>query len=193
MLFLTDVDGVLLNWMAGFEAFIRAKGIPVSDDEPQEWDLEAWFKEKVDIRALVQEFNHSPAFAELPCYPDALMGLRFLCGTHQHRIVAITSCSDLPQVWQRRQDNLVQHFGEVFDQLICLPLGESKLKHLKRFEPTWWIEDKPEGALAGHEAGHRSMLITRPWNVSFFHPDIRKHDDWHEIAERIIGTSPALV
>lgn len=179
---LTDVDGVLLDWFGGFRKFLRAKGIGVRDGDPALWSMEGWI-DATNIQELIAEFNRSPGFAELEPYDDAQRMVAALASHHD--FVAITSCLDEPLTHEMRRKNLEKHFGPVFKEIICLPLMKSKLEYLKKYPKSWWIEDSMHGAKAGEEAGHKSILINKPYNQFPIDSGIVRDNNWYDIYDRI--------
>ena len=179
--FLTDVDGVLLDWFHGLRKWLLKKGITTEPGDPTNWSLRDYIHHP-DVDALVAEFNASQGFGKLPAYTDARYVLRQIA--HDSKIVAITSCSADSVTQNRRYDNLHDHFGKIFEDIICLPLRESKVPQLKKFPAgCLWIEDRPEGAEAGLEAGHRPVLLTRSYNKTHEHPQVTRCQNWIEILD----------
>lgn len=180
---LTDVDGVLLDWFAGFKKFVQDKGIEVAEGDPADWSMVGWVKSN-NIQGLISEFNDSWAFEYLPHYVTAKSQLKKL---HEegHAVVAITSCSSDSKVREMRINNLERKFGPIFEDVICLPLMESKLNILSQYAPTFWVEDSLHGAKAGVEAGHRTFLLDKPYNQGPIDKRIERVKDWYEIYERI--------
>lgn len=162
---LLDCDGVLLNWDRKFASWIeREHKLPVDPLGPYDWDLAHWIgADPEQALAYVQEFNRSPDFAYIePCL-YALTGIAQLVemGT---RLVVITSCSDDPAVAAMRRRNIRRCFGDVFDKIHCLGLGESKEAYLREEPPAVWIEDNFRHAKAGADLGHRTFMVSRSHN-----------------------------
>ena len=74
------------------------------------------------------------------------------------------------------------------EKLILTDIDGVFLRYLKQWEPGhWWIEDKPENAVAGIKAGHKSILITHPYNKDFEYPGLVRANGWKEIYEIVTG------
>lgn len=185
MKLITDVDDVALDWMGGFRTFLQSKGVKLKKERPTKWDLNDWIDHH-DVTGLVIEFNHSDAFGRLRPIKGAVKALQSL---HQKGVGlwAITSCTDQEEAVRLRKYNLKRCFGDIFTDVVCLPLGMPKHDHLKKHEPgAYWVDDKFANALAGHEAGHRSMIFERDHNREDpAHPDIPRMRGWKEVYDHI--------
>ena len=182
---LVDCDDVLLNWTEGFKVFLeRHKGIKISGT-PQTWDLSQWTKlSKEKTMALVEYFNQeTEEFGQLTPTKNSELFLGDL-HTQGFGISVITSCSDDIDCIKRRQDNLTNVFGDIFEDIICLPLGVSKGDYLKKFEPSFWVEDNYHNCVLGKSLGHNGIIIRHDHNRDFeknCHSDLKWTNDWHEI------------
>lgn len=171
--FIFDCDGVLLDWETGFREWL-AKAHPeyvLKTKFPDNWDLQYWIgcdKEKAAF--LITKFNHSEAFGNLRAMPYAQRVI-YEISTMGHPIFVVTSCSGDKEVLSRRRHNLAMEFGSSFENVICLPLGMSKMDTLKAFHTVFgscvWIEDNYQNAAHGFAAGHQSHFLHRPHNISY--------------------------
>lgn len=185
---LTDVDGVLLDWFAGFRRHLENKDIEVKDGDPSDWSMTDWINlPSHKIKKEIEHFNGSYAFRYLPHYVPARSQLQKL---HKagHKIVAVTSCSDDPRVHKMRTENLEALFGPIFDEIHCLPLMGDKTEILSRYPSAYWVEDSLHGAHAGIAAGHRTFLLNKNYNQGTIDHRIERVEDWYEIYERIENT-----
>ena len=71
--------------------------------------------------------------------------------------------------------------GVKFKEIHCLNYTESKSDLLNSYSPTIWVEDRSEGAEAGHEAGHKALLRTTTYNDKFDHPEIQRISSWPDV------------
>lgn len=182
---LVDCDDVLLDWISGFSNFCKLKGLKPKGHKPSDWDMSGWLQvEPSDVKRLIHEFNEeSDMFAEIPALSDAHKIVPHLY-EEGYRFVVITACSDKSHVINRRKDNLHTLFGDVFDEIHCIPTGHSKVELLQKYQSTLWVEDNYHNALAGIDTGHKSVVIRRPHNQKFEQSDNSGAvwlDDWHEI------------
>ncbi|MGA1831648.1 hypothetical protein [Rhizobium wenxiniae] len=162
-----DCDDVVLDWMSGFQAHVRrVTGIIPDPAGPTTWEMGEWLgiQDEV-ILELIRGFNGSPAFGHLDARYDALMALPAL---HRmgHKLTVLTSCSADEEIVRRRRENLEAHFGDIFQQVICIPLRESKRKWLNILERGIWVEDNYKNATLGHGCGHRTFMVRRRHNRS---------------------------
>ncbi len=183
---LLDVDDVLLDWFSGFERYMVHLGYGPEESHDQ-WDLDKVFNfPKKEKTSLISNFNTSWEFGTLAPLPGAKKGLNRL-KKEGFRFVAITSCSTNPTTISLRKTNLFWCFGDVFEAVHCLNLGESKETHLADYRPTWWVEDKFENAVAGLKFGHRSILINKAHNENEVHEDIIRVKAWNQITKLILN------
>lgn len=165
-----DCDDVLLDWLDGFKNFVSAVECRRIEGLPSSWDMSTWLGlTPAASREMIAQFNHSSRFAALKACPNAVENVAAL-KEMGHRLTVLTSCSDHAVVVARRKINLEQIFGDVFEQVICLPLGESKKKWLGILERGLWIEDNYGHAVSGHDCGHKSFMVRRSHNRSHEKP-----------------------
>jgi 5'(3')-deoxyribonucleotidase len=176
---LTDVDGVLVDWIGSFGKFAEKKGFNLKMPTPKTWEMTEWFGETPEkIDELIKEFNGSESFASIPAFEDAQKIIPILADHYD--IVAITCCSDDQKVVERRTKNL-EVFGVKFKDIHCLPQTASKTDLLKSYSPTIWVEDRIEGAEAGHRLGHKSFLRKSTYNEMCSNKEIKIVSTWEEI------------
>lgn len=205
-LILTDVDGVLLNWQDGFDIFMEENGYTLLPNTEQYYNMTYRYIREVnakrynvdfkEISELVRQFNEGPnienlePYKDAPEYVDKLARLGF-------RFIAITSLSDHPDAYEYRANNLRKVFdidigpGEVFEKLICLPIGSSKQHILSHWANTgfYWIEDHFKNAEAGWEVGLKPLLVDIDHNRAFhtdLFPRLNTEEPWREIYERVL-------
>lgn len=176
---LTDVDGVILDWVKTFGEFAVSKGFTLRMESPLTWEMSEWFGATSEqIKSMITEMNSSEIFARIPAFPDAQNVLPQLA--EKYDLVAITSCSNDPLTIQRRVKNL-QLVDVRFKEVHCLNFNETKKTLLSAYPTTIWVEDRFEGAESGVETGHKSVLINRSYNLNQYHQKIIKVDSWHQI------------
>lgn len=186
---LTDVDGVLLDWFSGFDAYMTKKGLPTIPGTESSYllaqrhgipDLEAY--------KMAREFNSSDSVADL----QPVFGAQKYVGLlHEQgfRFVAITSLSDHPRAYFYRKQNLSKLFGNAIQTLICLDTGASKYETLRQWEGSglFWLEDHVRNALDGASLGLKSVLVSAPYNgvqpetLNQLHAKVGFDTPWEEI------------
>ena len=186
---LIDCDDVLLDWQRGFRSWLRdTQSIHPHPSGPLSWKMTDWLgMPEDDCLHLVRSFNASDDFGKLAPVSDAVAAVAHL-RKQGHLLYVISSCGSEPSTLAMRERNLVRVFGEVFDEVIAIPLGVSKQTHLATFEPSVWIEDNYHNALSGLQFGHRTFMLRRSHNrydEATSHDMITWVDDWWELISRL--------
>ena len=188
-LILTDADGCLFHWNAAFSLFMHEKGLPLLPETEDNYSIATRHGcTYADGRKLVTEFNHSAYIRDLHPFADSRHYVRKLAADG-YKFIVITSLSDDPQAFDNRAHNIRKHFGNVVQELHCLPIGIHKGEMLKRWRGTnlFWIEDHVENAAAGADVGLRSIVIDHPYNTKYTQHDSKLHarvsyaTPWEEI------------
>ncbi len=183
---ITDVDDVLLQWLPAFKSHLESRSFSFNKSYPSQWSLDGWVSspsgellDVVEVQKLILEFNHSPDFGKLMPYEEASPVLRKLKELG-FIIAAVSSCTDDAEAYARRLNNLNTHFGNgLFNKVICLGLGQSKADVLSGFSPSLWLDDNVSNVEVGAHYGHRSYLMTRPWNRNI--NAVCRIDDWQDV------------
>lgn len=180
-LILTDCDGVLLDWEWLFSKFIRDKGYV--EYEYDAMNRYKCFNEEERYK-LVCEFNNSSYIRFLPPMKDAVHYVKRLHKKHGYIFGVITSLSSNPYTQQLREQNLKEHFGEVFDFVWSIETMADKTPYLEKFKNSecWWIEDKVENAELGVQLGLNSILIRHPsYTKDYSSLFVHSVDSWKDI------------
>lgn len=190
---LTDCDGVLLDWVSVFDTWMAARGLQQRSDAHDYYNIHDRFDD-VDAaqgKKYTRLFNESSAIGFLPALRDSVFWIKRLNEECGYRFRVITSLSADPYSARLRERNLHELFGDVFDDIVCLPTGDSKNTALKAYRGTglWWIEDKPANALLGLRNGLRPILLDHDHNDGFEHHGVVKVQTWKEIYDMVNGQS----
>jgi len=186
---LLDVDGVLLDWLAGFEQFLLDHAPHLHKDfsgMEQAQDLEQLLgltTQQMD--EWVSRFHLHEQFAHLQPLPGATQAIRILAPWC--RISCITASGSSPVCQTARRKNLHHVFGDVFDEIICVDRSVDKPPHLEKFQPGYWVEDQLRNALMGMHAGHESFLQDAVYNRQVHHAQVRRVDNLLEVADIILS------
>lgn len=191
---LLDVDGVLLNWFDTFTAWMAKEGFPVKDDSDVSYDMAKRFGiNKEESFEMIRRFNDSAYMGFLPAMPDAPRYIEDLKNLG-FRFRAVTSVSECPYAAALRRLNLKQVYGNVFDDVVCLPLGACKKDELMRQRrlngdnKMIFIEDSLSHARTAVElGGFIPILLAYPYNVlepNEF-PRIKRFFSWRDIFSEI--------
>src|SRR5215217_238417 len=187
---LVDVDGILLRWANGFEKFVQGEKYTLSTEYPQDESMMGWICQSnglgipwPELEGLIGAFNNSKEFGDLKPYEDAQIALSKLKHTSSCNIVAISSCGISST--QRRKDNLKRYFTGLVDDVVCLPLGSSKLQTLRNYQPSIWIDDNIQNVIDGAKVGHDAILFERPWTKHVGqYPSLQRTASWDAITTK---------
>lgn len=189
---LTDVDGVLLDWVHSFTQWMDRHGYEQIDNGAAEYDIGNRYDiSHVEKERLVRMFNESAWIRKLPPLRDAIKYVRKLHEEHGYIFRVISSLSTDPYAGHLRTKNLIEMFGPtVFESYTYIDTGADKDDVLAPYEGTgcWWIEDKPENAVLGQSLGLESILVDHPFNKDAFVGDMPRCKNWKEIYELIVGS-----
>jgi hypothetical protein len=191
---LTDVDGVLLNWVDGFERYMSdTHGLITIDTS--DYDLAVRYGiPSNQVFSYIEAFNHSTAIGDLVPDWDATTYIYKLTKLG-YRFVVVTSLSKLDSACKLRIANLQRVYGDIFDDFVFLDIGEKKTDALKKFEGqgyAGWVEDLPANAVDGHDIGLKTFLIDQSYNSDFQHEAIQRVGGWKEIYEHFESANANL-
>jgi hypothetical protein len=187
---LTDADGVLVNWNTGFVKFMANHGFPQLPDTDGYYGIEQRHGvTREQAKLAIKEFNESEGVAYLDAFADAQEYVGKLANLG-FRFTVITSLSSVPKAKDRRTENLVDLYGDIFDEVVCLQQGSRKYDELMRWHHSglFWIEDHVDQALDGYNVGLRPILIDHPYNAnldSHLFPRVSNDSPWKEIYELV--------
>jgi FMN phosphatase YigB (HAD superfamily) len=187
-LILVDCDGVLLDWIYGFQRWMKQHSYEVAN--PNEYDIAKMYEiDKGYAKNLVRIFNESAACGWLPQFRDAVKYVRKLHEEEGYIFHVITSLSLDEYAGKLRKKNLEALFGKtVFEKITCLDCGADKDEALLPYKDSGciWVEDKPENAIVGSKLGLNAVLIAHDHNDDFIHPEIPRVHKWKEIYEMLV-------
>lgn len=183
---LVDVDGVLLNWEESFTAWMLERGYEVQVQDHYKQSVRYGIEQFTADR-LIEQFNTSAWIGFIKPLRDAVSVIDTMLSEHWH-FECITSLSDDHWAGELRRMNLERFFGRAaFRRVRCIATGADKDDILREYKRgLWWVEDKPENALAGLEAGHKPLLVDHKYNRWFNHPDVRRVENWEQIRQIIL-------
>ncbi len=184
---LVDCDGVLLNWEYAFDVWMQQHGFKKVPGGDLNYNIGKRYGIDSDQgKKLIKMFNESAAIGFLPPLRDAMYYVKRLHEEFGYVFHCITSLSTDPSAQKLREMNLAKLFGDtVFEKVICLDTGADKDEALAHYKDTgcWWIEDKYDNALVGHNLGLNSLLVEHGHNMHFYHDRIPVVKNWKEVFE----------
>jgi FMN phosphatase YigB (HAD superfamily) len=192
---LVDCDGVLLDWEWAFGIWMQERGYVQRPNAKDYYTIHDQFENLTltEAKKFTRLFNESAAIGFLPPLRDSVYWVRRLNEELGYRFICITSLSTDVNAQKLRRMNLEKYYGDVFDDIVCLPTGSDKHEALDKFVGTeyFWVEDKPENADVGFERGLRSILIEHGHNMKHQCPyPIAKN--WREIFDIVSNADRTL-
>ena len=144
---------------------------------------------KDEIRKHIREFNRSAWMGTQRPMPESQTWVKLLAAEGWTFIPITSQTSDIP-AQQLRKKRLGELFGDhVFTNYHILGTGADKDSALAEFHNTglYWVEDKPNNAVAGLKYGLKPILIDHPYNQDLQHPDIIRVSNWQDIHKIVSG------
>jgi FMN phosphatase YigB (HAD superfamily) len=188
---LTDVDGVLLDWLFAYTQWMDKHGYTVVKGGENEYDVtKRYGLDKVEKERLVRMFNESAWIRKLPPLRDAIKYVKKLHEDHGYVFRVISSLSNDYYAQHLRTKNLIEMFGpSVFESFVYLDTGADKDEALEQYRDSgcFWIEDKPENAILGQKIGLKSILVAHDFNNTKEAQWLPRVANWKEIHEIIVG------
>jgi FMN phosphatase YigB (HAD superfamily) len=189
-LILVDADGVLLNWEYAFDVWMEQHGYKKDPSNADKYSIGKRYNIHDSLgKNLIKTFNESAAIGFLPPLRDAMHYVQKLHKEHGYVFRCITSLSLDKNAQRLRRMNLEKLFGEtVFEDIQCLDTGADKDEALAPYANSecFWIEDKIQNAIVGHNIGLHSILIAHGHNIDYKGP-IPLVKNWAEIYDIIVG------
>lgn len=186
---LTDVDGVLLSWIKGFDKLMVAHGHERVIEG--EYNLpKAFGVSKEVIDKIASEYVTSDEFSALPPILGSKKAVRHLHENHGYEFHFITTVGAHPKTRELRLKNLQDIYGKsVIHDLHCVDHNEDKKKVLENYRGSGlhWIEDHPENYEFAHEFGLNGLLMHQEWNKDYEEKPNTRINHWKEIVHRLTG------
>ena len=188
MKILTDVDGVLLNWNKQFETWMEQEDYLL--DNPEGYAIHRRFGISRDIATkMVKDFNEGPWLSHLETLEGAKEGVAELV-ENGYTFDICTAIGTNQFSNEARTRHLKYTFGKnTFDKFDYVDMFGDKDAFLEQYLDTgfYWLEDKPENAVAGLKFGLKCILIDHPYNKWFDHPEVRRAYSWDQVTEIILN------
>jgi hypothetical protein len=160
--FLSDLDGVYMNWTQGFVHYMASLGHVALHADPTQFAMGDIFPTVEKPHLHIVDYQHSDFYRDIQPYAEMKEAYKAIHAQGDVGIIAITSCGTQDQVVAHRETQLARE--GIFDDLIILELGASKEDVLKKFKPSVFIEDQLVVAQQGLSAGHTTLLKDMPYN-----------------------------
>lgn len=180
----SDADGVCLNWLSGFIQFMDREGHAAMHDQPKNFSMVDIFPTIEKPWELIADYHRSEFYDVIRAYADAKEAFKHL-KANGAEIVIVTSCGDEPEIMRSRDATVEREFGSDVSDIIYLPYGSSKYEKLKSLPPGVFIDDQPQIALEGAQAGHHAILRDRSYNINEHHIDYHRVENMQVWAQRL--------
>ena len=185
---LTDVDGVLLDWVYSFRGWMDRHGYKMVEPDCYQMD-KCYGLSREEGKRLCRMFNESATIRKLAPLRDAVKYVKKLHEEHGYVFRVISSLSEDTYAGHLRTKNLIELFGpSAFESYVYLDTGADKDEALEPYRDSGclWIEDKPENADLGDQLGLESILMQHAFNSDYVGP-AKRVLNWKEIYEHIVG------
>lgn len=185
---LVDADGVLLDWVYSFTAWMNRHGYNVVEPTAYRMDKRYGLSTS-EGKKLCRMFNESATIRKIPPLRDAIKYVKKLHEEHGYVFRVISSLSNDEYARRLRTKNLIELFGPtVFETYIYLDTGADKHEELEPYRDSGcvWIEDKIENAELGNELGLDSLLMKHNHN-EFYDGPVKMINNWKDVYEHIVG------
>lgn len=186
-IFLTDIDGCVLNWSAGIKKYLEHEHSHIELD----YDCYHFGIDLEEFDVLARKFNRSSYFKHLPLCCESLKYITKIHKEFGYSFVGITSCLASDNILEsaktinRRKDNLEKYFGDIFEECYCVPFHHTKRDILSNYDHTFWVDDKMEHCRDAHDIGHTSMFMVHPYNKHKNHEHVLRMNSWKEIYDYV--------
>lgn len=185
-LILTDIDGTVLRWDYHFDQYMKSLGHQLLPDTDREYSVAKRYGLPYSTcMQYVTDFNRSPLIENQRPLADAVEYIGQLADLG-FRFVAITAMGNFEESKTYRARGLSRYFGDIFRQVIYLPINSKKTAALEPWANSglFWIEDHMAHAETGYELGLQSVVINHPY-VECYHsdlfPKVSCESPWREI------------
>lgn len=179
--FLSDIDGVVVDWLDGFIKYCESIGHKALHSNPIEFSMTDIFPTLERPWEHIMDYQHTKFYQELKAYPDAVAVYNKLYDMGV-KIVFVTSCGTTPEIIDARTNMMNSTFNGKFETIEFLELGASKVDILKKYPTATFIDDQMKVALEGVESGHHSFVKNMSYNTN----------DHNENVERLMSFTPLI-
>ena len=192
-LIISDVDGVLLDWLPSFCHWMQLQGYVKRPGFEHDYLLHHMYGiDKEILKGLKRQFNRSDEIRSLSPHKDAVFGVAKLFQLGYQLIVV--SCLDYEEKSiKNRVENLNALFGaDVFYDVICLGAFDDKkptLSRLLKQHPcvTYYLEDNIKNVKIGQDLGLRPIVLRHPYNQYYDAGVVDFAEDWRAVLAIIVN------
>lgn len=192
---LTDVDGVLLNFVKGFAEFLKSKSL-FKEELDSEIQGNKYFDLKdliildcpIECESLINEFYSSEYVGQLKEQQEGLRNI-IKSLSNEFNLICITCIGTSDHLKEQRRINLINVFGDHFEEIHCINLNDSKEEFIfdlsKRYNVFTYIDDRLKHINESINAGIKPILFTQGHKHTENSDDFHIMDCWHQIHDFI--------
>lgn len=162
-LLLSDIDGVVADWLDGFIKYCESIGHKALHNKPLEFGMSDIFPTLEKPWEHIMDYQHSKYYKGIKAYPEAVKVYNKLYDMGVE-IVFVTSCGLTPEIIEARTQMMQSEFNGKFHDIEFLELGASKKEILKKYPSAVFIDDQMKVAIEGYETGHKSFIKDMSYN-----------------------------
>jgi len=173
-----DVDGVVYDWDSSVRRILKMTydlDIGVS----RSWD-------HIDSRCTPEQWSSlwsgyplMDMFTRGFYYPGAITAVETLALDHEVFFITATP----PAVRKARGISLFSDFRGINGVIFVDPGSDDKTL----LKCDLYVDDKQETVEYYRRAGKRAWIMDRPWNQTYFHPDVARVRNWSDLASLVFG------
>ena len=184
----TDVDGVLLNWVASFHEFVTEHGYEQYANDNYDMTM-CYDMSNREVDIMTKWHNESVRMYHLSPMRDAIKYVRRLHERHGYVFHCVTALDEHPYIQEARETNLRNLFGSAIERVVLTGSHENKAHALEEYRDSAcvWIEDKPSNADLGVEFGLDTLLVDQPYNRKYNNEKVQRVGTWSEIYDHVVG------
>jgi 5'(3')-deoxyribonucleotidase len=164
---LSDADGVCLDLISGFNAYMFSETQEVALTKPQTQfdfsDIYPMFSAE-QIKKHIRDFVNDPYhFSHIKAYPKAVSAYKKIHETGR-KIIIITACGDAHGTKAAREECFDREYGPIISDIIFAPYTGSKNDILSKFNKTTFLDDHLPTCLEASKTQHKIVVLNRSYN-----------------------------
>lgn len=172
-----DADTVLLDWLSGFLYFLEEKGHCVEHVKQYLGTTKFIPTEKITKskckeynKQILKEFAESGVLSQLDYFKEE--NHTVLTELNKHYEIAVVTCiGRTEQLISQRKQNLINLYGDIFSDILCINFGESKEESLRKLSEEYdivaYIDDREKHLAEAKNVGIKSILLSSGLDVNY--------------------------
>jgi DNA-binding beta-propeller fold protein YncE len=188
---LTDVDGVLLNFLKAFSEFLKSKSLFKEEFEfkikgNEYFDLKELITLScpVECESIINEFYLSKEIGKLKEQQDGLTDI-IQSLNNDFNLICITCIGTTEHLKEQRQKNLINVFGDCFKEIHCINITDSKEDLIsslsKKYDVITYVDDRLKHINEAINAGVKPILFIQGYPHNEESNEYYVANCWHDI------------